>query len=526
MPLPKPRKNEDKDEFISRCMADDVMNREYKDRKQRRAICEKQWENKDGRSGAMDFTDFAKGSVWGIIPEKFEHLAKEFHRYHSEFRGDNQDGQWSERMAAFNRKLSEEEPAYKVSDGIAVLPIVGALSKRTSFWSWFFDLSSYESISKSFLQAMDDPAVRGIVLDIDSPGGVVNGLEAIGELVFENRGKKPVVTFANGLMASAAYWLGSAADRIVGTKTSEVGSIGVLMVHVDASRLYEKYGIKLTYLSAGKYKTIGNPAEPLSETAREVFQAELDKIYSIFVNTVARNRDVSEDHVREKMANGRVFIGTDAKAVGLVDEIGSLETAMERARIMADDMEPGVKLLISDQREAEEMPKEINIKELTPDVLKSENKGLFESVYTQGFDAGIESVDSDKAVAEAVAGEKTRLLGLASAVFGEEEGKKFESLVESGVSVEQYKAISGLSKQPDESGADDGETKAQEKALNALENSGAEDVGHGGNQTDDKDFMGQVKALQEAEGIPYSDAWIRVRKDYPELHAEYIKSVQ
>ena len=138
-------------------------------------------------------------------------------------------------------------------------------------------------------------------------------------------------------MASAAYWVGSAAEAIIGSTTSEVGSIGVLMVHQDFSRMEDMVGVKTTYLTAGKYKSLGNDAEPLTQQAREVLQAELDKLYSIFTGTVARNRGEDIGTVEANMADGRMFIGDDAAAAGLIDSIGSMEDAVSMARSMVND---------------------------------------------------------------------------------------------------------------------------------------------------------------------------------------------
>jgi signal peptide peptidase SppA len=116
--------------------------------------------------------------------------------------------------------------------------------------------------------------------------------------------------------------------------TAGIGSIGVLMVHTEYSELDKRVGIKTTHLTAGKYKALGNSAEPLSDLAREALQAELDYIYDIFISAVARNREVSANEVREKMADGRIFIGRQAVDAGLADSVGTFEAALDLAEFM------------------------------------------------------------------------------------------------------------------------------------------------------------------------------------------------
>ena len=132
-------------------------------------------------------------------------------------------------------------------------------------------------------------------------------------------------------MASAAYWIGSAANQVIVERTAQVGSIGVLYMHYDWSKYDAEMGLKVTVITSGKYKAIGNNAEPLSDDARAIIQAEMDQIYDLFIETVARNRGVSTEKVLVDMADGRVFIGQQAVEAGLADQTGSFEDALEAA---------------------------------------------------------------------------------------------------------------------------------------------------------------------------------------------------
>jgi ClpP class serine protease len=126
-------------------------------------------------------------------------------------------------------------------------------------------------------------------------------------------------------MASAAYWLGSAASEVVAAPESDTGSIGVWTAHVDASKMLEEIGWKVTLISAGKYKVEGNPYEPLAAEAREFIQSQVDEYYGMFIKAVARNRGDSQTAVREGYGQGRVLTAREAVKAKLVDRIGTLD---------------------------------------------------------------------------------------------------------------------------------------------------------------------------------------------------------
>jgi signal peptide peptidase SppA len=162
------------------------------------------------------------------------------------------------------------------------------------------------------------------LLDIDSPGGSVNGLAETGDMIRQvDSNVTPVSAFTSGTMASAAYWLGSSAREVHATEMSSIGSIGVIAVHMENSKQMEKDGVKPTVFSAGKYKGIGNPYEPLSASDKEYMQAKVEGAYDFFISAVAENRGLTAEHVREKAADGRDFYAKEAIGVGLVDRINT-----------------------------------------------------------------------------------------------------------------------------------------------------------------------------------------------------------
>jgi signal peptide peptidase SppA len=177
----------------------------------------------------------------------------------------------------------------------------------------------------AFRSALADDTVGTIVLDIDSPGGTVTGVPELAAEILAARGTKPVIAVANSMAASAAYWIASAADKIVVTPSGDVGSIGVYTTHQDVSAAMEKEGVKVTYIQAGKYKTDGNPYTPPSEEFLENTQKDVNTFYQMFLNAVAAGRGISAETVAETFGQGRMVMAQDAVACGMADEIATLE---------------------------------------------------------------------------------------------------------------------------------------------------------------------------------------------------------
>lgn len=233
--------------------------------------------------------------------------------------------------ATFEARDFGASPALARAQDIAVLPIHGTLVHRTGGMGAMSGLQSYEEIRGMLRSAMSDPQVGGILLDIDSPGGEVAGLPDLAQELVDARQTKPIYAIANEKAGSAAYWLASAAERVFVTQTAAVGSIGVMVVHADRSAMNEKIGVKYTPVYAGSRKLEGSPNEPLSDEAKERLQADVDRVYEMFVSAVAQNRahafdgKLDADAVRATEAG--VFYGKQAKDAKLADEVGTFDSA-------------------------------------------------------------------------------------------------------------------------------------------------------------------------------------------------------
>ncbi len=232
---------------------------------------------------------------------------------------------------------------YTVTEsGIAVVPIVGPLVARGDWLTALLGASEYAAVADALTAAAADPSVRGILLEVDSPGGAVGGLFDLVEEIaaIQARRGKPLWAVASECALSAAYAIASVADRLYVTRTGEVGSVGVVAVHLDESGADAMAGLKWTLIHAGARKTDGNPHEPLSPRATADIQADVDTLYTELVALVAGNRGLGADAVRATEA--AIYRGEKAVKAGLADRLGTvpqaiadLEAAMEAKRIRA-----------------------------------------------------------------------------------------------------------------------------------------------------------------------------------------------
>ncbi|GFR11904.1 capsid protein [Trichonephila clavata] len=203
--------------------------------------------------------------------------------------------------------------------GIKVIPIHGILTKKSEAFDDVLGMTSYEKIREEIEEALINEEVETIILDIDSPGGEVNGLFDLSDFIYEARTKKRIVAIANDDAYSAAYAIASSAEKVLVTRTSGVGSIGVIASHVDQSGFDEKQGVKYTTVFAGKRKNDLNPHEPITSESLESLQEEVGRLYEMFVQLIARNRNVSTERIKSTEAG--LYFGEKAIEIGLADGI-------------------------------------------------------------------------------------------------------------------------------------------------------------------------------------------------------------
>lgn len=213
---------------------------------------------------------------------------------------------------------------------IAVIPLHGVMAQRMNLMSAMSGGTSTQMFVEELRKQVADPNVSAVIVDVASPGGSVYGTDELAAEVYRLRDEKPIVAVANSEMFSAAYYAMSQASEVVVTPGGEVGSIGVVALHVDQSGWNEKEGIKPTYVHAGKYKVEGNPHEPLGDEARSALQAQVDRYYGMFLRAVARGRETSVGTVENRFGQGRIFGAQEAVRRGLADRVATLDETIRR----------------------------------------------------------------------------------------------------------------------------------------------------------------------------------------------------
>lgn len=229
-------------------------------------------------------------------------------------------------LAATPGFTPQPRPTAALQTSVAVIPIHGTLVRRTVGIEAESGLTSYAGLAAQLEAAIGNPAVSAILLDIDSPGGESGGVFDLADRIRAASSIKPVWAVANDMAFSAAYALASAANRVFVSRTGGVGSIGVIAMHVDQSEKDAQDGVRYTAVFAGDRKNDLNPHEPISSEAHVFLKAEVNRIYGLFVETVARHRGIEPSTVRDTEAG--LFFGQAAVAIGLADAIGTFDDAL------------------------------------------------------------------------------------------------------------------------------------------------------------------------------------------------------
>jgi signal peptide peptidase SppA len=224
------------------------------------------------------------------------------------------------------------DAGYAIIDGVALIEISGGLTYRA--YSWW--TTSYLDIRDSFRAAMADERAESILFLIDSPGGEVAGLFDLVDEIYHARGTKPIIAIADEAAFSAAYAIASAADEVYLPTTAQVGSIGVIAIHVDQSGFDKNLGLRYTAIYAGDRKNDFNPHEPLKADGREVLQAHVDKLYDMLTAVVARNRSLTQAAVIATQAG--FYMGVAAVGAGLADGVLSARDVMTKMSSSKGDM--------------------------------------------------------------------------------------------------------------------------------------------------------------------------------------------
>ena len=220
---------------------------------------------------------------------------------------------------------------------IVVVPVEGTIASAESSVGGVQPTATPEGLSDALRQVADDTSVVAVVLEINSPGGGVTASDEMHQSIldFKRNTDRPVVVSMGDTAASGGYYISTAADRIVANETTLTGSLGVIFQLTNFSEAADKYGISQVVIKSGEFKDIGNTFREMKPKEREIFQSLVDESYAEFVSVISEGRGLSEERVRE-IADGRIYSGSQAKELGLVDSFGGIDEAAVIAGTLAE----------------------------------------------------------------------------------------------------------------------------------------------------------------------------------------------
>ena len=230
-------------------------------------------------------------------------------------------------LSGNKKQIGEGKIALIYVDGV----IMGGRG-QTTLWG---ESGGTDALMKELREARDDETIRGIVLRINSPGGSAPASQEVGEEIKKLRQSgKPVVTSMGDVAASGGYWLAAVTDKIYANPATLTGSIGVYIPYTNWEELFQKVGIRSEKIKSGPHKDILSPDRTITDEERAIIQSMVDDLYEQFITVVAEGRRLEKEKVRQ-LADGRIYTGNQAKALGLVDELGNLYDALDAARQLA-----------------------------------------------------------------------------------------------------------------------------------------------------------------------------------------------
>ncbi len=339
-----------------------------------------------------------------------------------------------EALAAYKAQPLEGGERATFRDGVAIVTAEGPLFKHANMMTAYCGASSYDVLMRDFAAALDDGNVRAILVNVDSPGGEVSGCAEFAEAIFAARGRKPIVAYAGDQACSAAYWIASACDSIVVGTSGGVGSIGVRCTVPDTSARDARSGVtRYEFVSSqSPYKA----SDPATEDGKARIQSRVDTLAQIFVETVARNRDVPVARVMDGFGRGDVKFGAAAVAAGMADVLGTFESTLSALITSTDPIAalgPSPAAFRISVKGEKTMP---TMEELNAAV---ERARVEATAVANATHAAAKAKDA-AASASAELIERERVSGIHAACFAGHEASRDEA-IRSGASVAEFKAI-------------------------------------------------------------------------------------
>lgn len=244
------------------------------------------------------------GKYWAIEPDTFNNL---------------------EALVSKDAPVLENTRTVQIQNGVAVIPVSGTITGRMDFLTYILGGTALDILAKDFRAALENNDVQAIILDFDSPGGIAVGPAEMADMIFNARGSKPIISYVGRNCCSAAYWLASAADKIVAHPSALLGSIGVVTT-IPVQEQPDENGTKCYEIVSSNAKA--KRPDPRTEDGIQSIKAELDALESQFIGSVAKFRNISEEKIRNDFGKGGVVIGHEALQRNMADELGSFESVL------------------------------------------------------------------------------------------------------------------------------------------------------------------------------------------------------
>jgi signal peptide peptidase SppA len=283
------------------------------------------------------------GNCWAIEPSKLEDIVAFLEARASGIIPSEDEIQSRFKVES---QTADEDDEPKIIDGVQVVDVFGTLAPRMNLMARFSGGTSTQKLAKELQAAGVNDAVETVILRIDSPGGAASFTPEAAAAVRDLASKKRVVASATNQMASGAYWIGAAADEVIASPSTTVGSIGVYTILQNVKEQADRAGVKFDVFRAGDLKAAGNPYEELTESRKASIQKQVDDIYTNFIGDIASFRDVSISTVKNDFGKGSTFLASEAQSLGMIDGVATFDQVLERERKSVGSVPRGREVLI------------------------------------------------------------------------------------------------------------------------------------------------------------------------------------
>ena len=427
--------------------------------------------------------EYVTAKDWAMEFSTLERMSDIFERH---FNGERISAEAVEKIIAV-KNAEKKEREFEVTDrGVAIIPISGVIAKHVRMVNGISSPrgTSIETLRPQLNEALDDRHVRSILLHIESPGGIIDGLADFADELYQVGQQKPLITYADDICTSAAYWLGSQSQKLFANQTADVGSIGVYTLYVDTTKLAEQEGLKFYIFRSGQHKGVGSPGITITKENRKVIQERIDAKYEVFITAVLRGRNSAglDEKSLRALADGRCYVGRSSLVNRLVDGIGSFAEAIAYAE--QAEIENSASLAVNSK------VKETIIMETTQDTVEETQKAaaITErqriSAISIALDGDDFKVAREKAIADGLTIEQAEAAAfdVASRVHAkqlsglqaelDQANQRLKAIADGGADVIASEASDKHEEESTAAGKDDGKAETYDKAVKGLVDKG------------------------------------------------------